>query len=67
MTRDIVSATESEIQAISDYKESEFFPKYTCCMYELVDTTQEERHKFCQENQEKAEWLLKFKRGKRLS
>ena len=55
VTGDIVGATESEIQAISDYKESEFFRKYTCYLYELVNTTSEERHKFCQEIQEKAE------------
>ena len=55
VTGDVVGATESEMQAISDYKESEFFRKYTCYLYELVDTTSEERHMFCQEIQEKAE------------
>ena len=55
VTGDILGAIESEIQAISDYKESEFFRKYACYLYELVDTTPDERHKFCQEIQEKAE------------
>jgi hypothetical protein len=55
VTGDVVGAAESEMQAISDYKESEFFRKYTCYLYELVDTTPEERHKFCQEIHEKAE------------
>ena len=55
VTGDVVGAIESETQAISDYKESEFFRKYACYLYELVDTTPDERHKFCQEIQEKAE------------
>jgi hypothetical protein len=55
VTGDVAGAAESEMQAISDYKESEFFRKYTCYLYELVDTTPEERHKFCQEIHEKAE------------
>lgn len=55
VTGDVVGAAESEMQAITDYKESEFFRKYTCYLYELIDTTPEERHKFCQEIQEKAE------------
>ena len=55
VTGDVVGAAESEMQAIADYKESEFFRKYTCYLYELIDTTPEERHKFCQEIQEKAE------------
>lgn len=54
-TGDAVGAIESEKQIISDYKESEFFRKYTCYLYELVDTTPDERHKFCQEIQEKAD------------
>ena len=55
VTGDVVGAAESEMQAITDYKEREFFRKYTCYLYELIDTTPEERHKFCQEIQEKAE------------
>ena len=55
VTGDVLGAIESEAQAISDYKESEFFRKYTCYLYELVDTTPDERHRFCQEIQEKAE------------
>jgi len=55
VTSDVVGAIESEAQAISDYKESEFFRKYAYYLYELVDTTPDERHKFCQEIQEKAE------------
>ena len=42
------------VEAISDYKEGEFFRKYVCYLYELVDTTQEERYKFCQEVQDNA-------------
>ena len=30
VTGDVVGAAESEMQAITDYKESEFFRKYTC-------------------------------------
>lgn len=55
VTGDVVDAIESEIQVISDYKESEFFRKYASYLYELVDSTPEERHKFCQEVQEKAD------------
>lgn len=55
VTGDIVGAVESEMQAISNYKEGEFFRKYVCYLYELVDTTFDERHKFCQEIQERSE------------
>ena len=55
VTGDVEGAAESEMQAITDYKESEFFRKYTCYLYELVDTIPKDRHKFCQEIQEKAE------------
>ena len=55
VTGDAIGCAESVIQAISDYKEGEFFRKYTSYLYELVDTTPDERHKFCQEIQEKAE------------
>lgn len=52
---DVLGAAESEMQAISDYKESEFFRKYACYLCELVETTPDDRYKFCQEIQDKAE------------
>lgn len=54
-TGDVVGMVESELQIISDYKECEFFRKYANYIYEMVETTSEDRHKFCQEIQEKAE------------
>lgn len=57
-TKDYIGAGESAVQAIKDfvdYKESEFFRKYFRFLYELADTTPEQRHKFCEEVQEKAE------------
>lgn len=55
LSGDVVGAVESEMQAITDYKEGEFFRKYVRFLYELVDVTAEERHKFIEEVQEKAE------------
>lgn len=55
LSGDVVGAAESELQAISDYKEGEFFRKYVRFLYELVETSVEERHKFIEEVQEKAE------------
>lgn len=52
---DYMGAAESALQAILDYKESEFFRKYYRFLYELTDTTPEDRHKFSQELYEKAE------------
>ena len=56
--KDYIGAGESAIQAIKnvvDYKESEFFRKYYSFLYELADTTSEQRHQFSVEIQEKAE------------
>lgn len=56
--KDYIGAAESGVQsfkAIVDYKESEFFRKYYRFLFELADTTPEQRHKFCEEVQEKAE------------
>ena len=55
LSGDVVGAVESEMQAITDYKEGEFFRKYVRFLYELVDTTVEERHQFIEEVHEKAE------------
>lgn len=55
ISRDVVGAAESELQAISNYKDGEFFRKYVRFLYELVDTTAEERHQFIEEVHEKAE------------
>ena len=55
VTGDFVGSLESETQVISDYKEGEFFRKYVSYLYELVDTTPDERSKFCQEVQENAD------------
>jgi len=55
VTGDVVGAAESEMQAISDYKEGEFFRKYVRFLYGLVETTPEERHSFIEEVHEKAE------------
>jgi hypothetical protein len=57
-TKNYVGAGESAIQTIKDiidYKESEFFRKYYVFLYELATTTQEQRHQFAEEIQEKAE------------
>lgn len=51
---DVLGSLESVIQGLSDYKEEEFFRKYAYYLYELVDTTPEERCKFCQEIQDSA-------------
>ena len=56
--KDYIGAAESGVQSYKDivgYKESEFFRKYYGFLYELADTTPEQRHKFCEEVQEKAE------------
>ncbi len=55
VTGDAVGAAESEMQAVSDYKEGEFFRKYIRFLYSLLETTTEERNKFIEEVQEKAE------------
>lgn len=55
LSGDVVGAVESEMQAISDFKEGEFFRKYVRFLYELVDTTPEERQRFIEEVHEKAE------------
>ncbi len=55
ITGDVIGSVESIVKGITDYKEREFFRKYAIYLFELVDTTQEERHKFCQEVQEKAD------------
>jgi len=52
---DYLGAAESEIQAIIGYQESEFFRKYATYLLGLVDTSPEERHKFAEEIQRKAE------------
>ena len=52
---DYLGAAESEIQAIIGYQESEFFRKYATYLLGLVDTSPEERHKFAEEIQKKAE------------
>lgn len=56
--KDYMGAAESVVQSykdIVDYKESEFVRKYYRFLYELADTTPEQRHKYCEEVQEKAE------------
>lgn len=55
LSGDVVGAVESEMQAISNYREGEFFRKYVRFLYGLVDTTVEERHQFIEEVHEKAE------------
>lgn len=47
-------AIAQEIQNIQNYKDSEFFRKYVTYIYELKDTTVEERSKFVEEIKEKA-------------
>ena len=57
-TKDYVGAGESAMQAIQkilDYKAGEFFRKYYKYLYELADTSSEDRHKFSEEVQEKAD------------
>lgn len=56
--KDYIGAAESAIQTykdVVDYRESEFFRKYYKYLYELSDTTAEQRHRFSEEVQEKAE------------
>ena len=55
LSGDVVGAVESEMQAISNYKEGEFFRKYVRFLYGLVDTTVEERYQFIEEVHKKAE------------
>ena len=58
VAKDYVGASESVYQAIlkyGDYKVSEFFRKYYRFLYELADTTVDQRHQFAEELQEKAE------------
>lgn len=55
LCEDYLGAAESEIQAFVGYQESEFFRKYATYLLGLVDTSPEERHKFAEEIQKKAE------------
>jgi hypothetical protein len=55
LCEDYLGASESEIQAIVGYQESEFFRKYATYLLGLVDTSPEERHKFAEEIRKKAE------------
>lgn len=55
LCKDYLGAAESEIQAFVGYQESEFFRKYATYLFGLVDTSPEERHKFAEEIQKKAE------------
>lgn len=55
LSGDFVGAIESQQLAISDYREGEFFRKFCRYVMELVETTAEQRHKFSQEVQEKAQ------------
>lgn len=55
LCEDYLGAAESEIQAFAGYQESEFFRKYATYLLGLVDTSPEERHKFAEEIQKKAE------------
>lgn len=54
-TGDFVGCAESLLQGITSYKEVEFFRKYVSYLYELVDTTPEDRCKFCQDVQDNAD------------
>lgn len=47
-------ALAQEIQVFQDYKESEFFRKYTAFILGVVDTTEKEREKFAEEIAKKA-------------
>jgi hypothetical protein len=55
LCEDYLGAAESEIQAFVGYQESEFFRKYATYLLGLVDMSPEERHKFAEEIQKKAE------------
>lgn len=50
----IGGAVAQEIQVFQDYKESEFFRKYTAFILGVVDTTEKEREKFAEEIAKKA-------------
>ncbi len=52
---DYVGVAESAVQTIVDYREGEFFRKYSKYLLGLVDTTPDQRNQFSQEIQEKAE------------
>lgn len=57
-SKDYIGASESAIQTnkdVVDYRESDFFRKYYSYLYELADTTPEQRHRFSEEVQDKAE------------
>ena len=54
-SKDYVGSAETELQVMSDYKDSEFFRKYVNYLLGLTETTQEERHLFAEEIQLKAE------------
>lgn len=47
-------ALAQEIQVFQDYKESEFFRKYTAFIFGVVDTSEKEREKFAEEIAKKA-------------
>ena len=55
LCKDYLGAAESELQVILDYKEGEFFRKYACYLLGLKDTTLDERHRFSEDIQQKAE------------
>ena len=55
LCKDYLGATESEIQAIIGYKESEFFRKYSTYILGFNETTPDQRHKFSEDIQKKAE------------
>ena len=55
LCKDYIGAAENEIQAIMGYKESELFRKYSAYILGLSETTTEERHKFSEDIQQKAE------------
>lgn len=55
LCQDYLGAAESEIQAIIGYKESVFFRKYSSYLLGFAETTADERHKFAEDIQKKAE------------
>lgn len=55
LCKDYLGAAESELQVILDYKESEFFRKYTRFLMGMVETSVDERHKFAEDIQRKSE------------
>jgi len=55
LCKDYLGAAESEIRAIIGYKESEFFRKYATYILGFDKTTPDQRHKFSEDIQKKAE------------